>query len=78
MKIRRTECLVLVALVSSATVMELRLNTLDTTPQSTTQATRCATIQQQGVGLAGCGLKQHEHRVEGTVPQSHRASALWV
>jgi hypothetical protein len=78
MKIKRTECLVLVALVTSAAVMEIRLNTLDTAPQPGMQATNCEAIQQHGLTPAGCGLKHNERRVEGTAAQSHKVSALWV
>lgn len=78
MRSKRAAFLVFTALVTSAAVMELRLNTLDTAPQPATQAMSCNAVRQSDVVPAACESTQNEQRVERATPQPRRGSALWV
>ena len=78
MRSKRAAFLVFTALVTSAAVMELRLNIFDTGPSPSTQAMSCNAIQQSGIVPAACESTRNEQRVEGAAPQPCRGSALWV
>ncbi|HXZ10552.1 MAG TPA: hypothetical protein VEI25_21070 [Paraburkholderia sp.] len=85
MTIKRAEFLVLVALVTSAAVAQLRESTLASAPQppvqqgeQAPQPTLCGESP-QGVAPAGCEVKpDDERRVDGAQQRHHHDPRLWV
>src|SRR5258706_7222589 len=78
MTIKRAEFLVLVALVTSAAVVQLRERTLDVAPQqTTTHATSCAVVR-QGIAPASCEVKRDERRVDSTAHRRHDETRIRV
>jgi hypothetical protein len=78
MTIKHAEFLLLVAMVTSAAVVELREHTLTPAPQQATQPATCRAMQ-QGIAPAGCEVKRSdERRVDGTQHLRHDEPGIWV
>lgn len=78
MTIKHAEFLLLVAMVTSAAVVELREHTLTPAPQQATHTATCNAMQ-QGIAPAGCGLKRDdERRVDGAEHRRHDGPGIWV
>ncbi|MFM0643512.1 hypothetical protein PQR14_04220 [Paraburkholderia bryophila] len=80
MKIRRAECLVAVAIVTSATVMQIREHLLqhETPPASMQNMSATCGAMHEGLVPAGCEATGDNRQVDRAPVPPHDAPRIWV
>ncbi|MFM0598339.1 hypothetical protein [Paraburkholderia dilworthii] len=80
MKIRRAEYLVAVAIVTSATVMQIREHFVqhETTPASMQNMSASCGAMHEGLVPAGCEATGDHRQVDRAPVPSHDAPRIWV